>query len=42
MKRMNEETGGSRPEDEKIQVRLLQEAYPLPGTFNLSRWYLTP
>ena len=37
-----QETGGSRPEDETIQVRLLQEAYPLFGTFNLSRRYLTP
>ena len=36
-----QETGSSRPEDEKIQVRLLQETYPLPGTFNLSRWYST-
>ena len=26
----------------KIQVRLLQETYPLPGTFNLSQWYSTP
>ena len=25
-----------------IQVRFLQEAYPLPGTFNLSQRYSTP
>ena len=37
-----QETGSSRPKDEKIQVQILQETYSLSGTFNLSQWYSTP
>ena len=37
-----QETGSCRPEDEKIQMRLLQETHSLSGTFNLSQWNQNP